>query len=102
MPRRARSRGGARGSGGAPEPTPDVVEEHPDGEFAVRPVPGSHSTKTYRGPGCDPESRPATPHVVVWPVGREDERRHWHRACWQARNRRRVRPHRTRNTPHYG
>jgi hypothetical protein len=32
---------------------------------------------------------PATPHVVAWPsdIG-IDERRHWHTACWKARDRR--------------
>jgi hypothetical protein len=42
--------------------------------------------------------RPATPHTVAWPVlpstfARDasglDERRHWHTACWRARDRRR-------------
>ena len=46
--------------------------------------------------------RPATPHVVAWPAyardsdldpwdtdSAADQRRHWHTACWGARNRRR-------------
>lgn len=80
----------------------DRVEEHPDGDFVVRPITGSRSTKTYRCPGCDQEIRPATPHLVVWPVGDEEHRRHWHRPCWQARDRRGVKPHRSRNAPRYG
>ena len=67
------------------------VEEHPDGDWVVRRITGSSSTKTYRCPGCDQEIRPATPHVVAWPADRpagEDERRHWHTACWNARGRR--------------
>jgi hypothetical protein len=67
------------------------VEEHPDGDWTVRRITGSSSTKTYRCPGCDQEIRPATPHVVAWPADRpagEDARRHWHTACWSARGRR--------------
>ncbi|MFM9135950.1 MAG: hypothetical protein ACKOT0_11080 [bacterium] len=67
----------------------DPIEEHPDGDWYVRSITGSSSTKTYRCPGCDHEILPATPHVVAWPVhaGAED-RRHWHTACWRARDRR--------------
>jgi hypothetical protein len=67
------------------------VEEHADGEWVVRQITGSSSVKTYRCPGCDQEIRPATPHVVAWPADRtagEEERRHWHKACWTARDRR--------------
>ena len=56
------------------------------------------ATKDYRCPGCDQPIPPATPHVVAWPVegstiagGGLDERRHWHRSCWDARGRRRPR-----------
>jgi hypothetical protein len=75
--------------------------EHFDGEeYVVRPVTGSAATKPYRCPGCDQVIRPATPHVVAWPVVPSllaglsggaglDERRHWHTACWRARHRRR-------------
>ncbi|MFL6241325.1 MAG: hypothetical protein ACJ735_17720 [Actinomycetes bacterium] len=67
------------------------VEEWSGGEYVVRPITGSASTKTYRCPGCDHEIRPATPHVVVWPADHPagaDDRRHWHTACWRARDRR--------------
>jgi hypothetical protein len=61
--------------------------------WVVKPIRGSSSTKSYRCPGCDQEIRPATPHIVVWPeetiVGTALEaRRHWHSACWKARDRR--------------
>lgn len=70
-------------------PRQDVLEEHPDGDFYVRPITGSSSTKTYRCPGCDHEIVPATPHIVAWPADRgAEERRHWHTACWKARARR--------------
>jgi hypothetical protein len=57
-------------------------------EWKVRHITGSSSTKTYRCPGCDHEIRPATPHVVAWPVEAIEERRHWHAPCWRARARR--------------
>jgi hypothetical protein len=67
------------------------VEEHDDGDWVVRRISGSAATKTYRCPGCDQEIRPATPHLVAWPADRragEEDRRHWHSACWNARGRR--------------
>jgi hypothetical protein len=67
------------------------VEEHPDGDWAVRRISGAAATKTYRCPGCDQEIRPGVPHVVAWPSDRpagEDDRRHWHTPCWSARARR--------------
>jgi hypothetical protein len=72
------------------------VEHHADGDWVVRRLTGSASTKTYRCPGCAQEIRPATPHVVAWPsdaplLGGEasDARRHWHTACWRHRAHRR-------------
>lgn len=72
------------------------TEEDFDGvPYVVRTVTGSASTKPYRCPGCDQEIRPATPHVVAWPADVADGldvRRHWHRTCWAARDRRRAKP----------
>ncbi|HEY9409050.1 MAG TPA: hypothetical protein VIP77_05660 [Jiangellaceae bacterium] len=74
----------------------ESVESWPDGDWVVRRITGSSSTKPYRCPGCDQLIRPATPHVVAWPVEATtfsgagiDERRHWHTGCWKARSRRR-------------
>lgn len=76
----------------------ETVESHSDGDWVVRRITGSASTKPYRCPGCDQTIRPATPHVVAWPVEAPwwadsadglDQRRHWHTSCWQARSRRR-------------
>lgn len=66
----------------------EVVESHPDGDWRVRSIRGSSSTKVYRCPGCDQEIRPATPHIVAWPDGDSDatHRRHWHKACWANRH----------------
>ncbi|TEX51177.1 MAG: hypothetical protein B7C55_06840 [Actinomycetales bacterium mxb001] len=70
-------------------PREDVIEEHADGDWYVRSITGSSSTKTYRCPGCDHEIVPATPHIVAWPVhAHADDRRHWHSPCWRARDRR--------------
>jgi hypothetical protein len=68
----------------------ETVVEWAGEEYAVRQITGSASTKDYRCPGCDQVIRPATPHTVAWPVGDSDatHRRHWHTACWLARNRR--------------
>ena len=65
------------------------VQAHPDGEWLVRTVPAGD--KQYRCPGCDQEIPPGVGHLVVWPAdGRGDltDRRHWHTACWRARDRR--------------
>ena len=75
-------------------------------DWVVRQVTGSAVTRAYRCPGCDHEIRPATPHVVAWPAGADDEagladRRHWHTACWKARGRRAPRTQRSRNAPRY-
>ncbi|WP_312860878.1 hypothetical protein [Amycolatopsis endophytica] len=67
------------------------AESGTDGDWLVRSVPGSQATKVYRCPGCDHEIQPGVPHVVAWPadeLGSVSDRRHWHRACWQARTRR--------------
>lgn len=80
-----------------PFPSLQVVETWPDGDWVVRQLTGSSSTKPYRCPGCVQLIPPATPHLVAWPA--EDglqseplaERRHWHTGCWRARERRRPR-----------
>lgn len=68
----------------------------------VRSVAGTSSGRPYRCPGCDQELPGGSPHVVAWPEGRPDDRRHWHTACWDARGRRGVKVHRSKNAPRYG
>ncbi|MCT9929093.1 ATP/GTP-binding protein [Planotetraspora sp. A-T 1434] len=65
----------------------DRVESSADGDWVVRNVSGAALAKTYRCPGCDHEIRPGLPHIVSWPAwpGGEEERRHWHTACWRNR-----------------
>ena len=86
------------GEDGAPRaPAGERVE---DG-YVVRRVSGA-GARTYRCPGCDQEMPAGQPHVVAWPDGRPDDRRHWHTACWQARSQRGVKVHRSKNAPRYG
>ena len=78
------------------------VEVGPDGEWQVRQVPGSSATRDYRCPGCDQEIPPGVGHVVAWrEYGGVDDRRHWHRACWNAKDRRTSKVQRSRNAPRY-
>jgi hypothetical protein len=69
--------------------------------WVVRSLAGAPG-RSYRCPGCDQELPSSLPHVVAWPEGREDDRRHWHTACWAARDRRGVKVQRSRNAPRYG
>ncbi len=84
-----------------PAPGRPVGERVEDG-YVVRAVAGTASARPYRCPGCDQELTAASPHLVVWPDGRPDDRRHWHTACWSARGRRTVKVQRSKNAPRYG
>jgi hypothetical protein len=98
------SRRSKRRPWGEPHPELDVQratggrrsEAAPDGSWIVQSVAGS--AKSYICPGCQQLVLPGTAHLVAWPedglFGREwavAERRHWHTACWRARDRRRPR-----------
>jgi hypothetical protein len=87
----------------------DPVEEADDGDWVVRFIAGGRSEKDYRCPGCNQEIRAGQPHLVTWPadggytaVDGPDDRRHWHRPCWQNRTHRLPPVDRTRNAPRYG
>jgi hypothetical protein len=58
-------------------------------EVEVRFIHPFQATKTYLCPGCNHDIAPGTGHVVVVPVGAPDDRRHWHRPCWEHKDRRR-------------
>ncbi|MFD1830164.1 MULTISPECIES: ATP/GTP-binding protein [Streptomyces] len=106
-PRRNRPRGGGRPTrrDGGPAEARHGLEHTEDWrgeEWVVRQITGQAAAKHYRCPGCDQEIPPGTPHVVAWPRdGRVEDRRHWHRACWNARDRRSARLQRSRNAPRY-
>ncbi|NBM14878.1 ATP/GTP-binding protein [Streptomyces sp. GC420] len=72
-------------------------------EWNVRHVAGGSAPgKRYRCPGCDQEIPSTMPHVVAWPeYGGVDDRRHWHKACWNAKDRRTSRVQRSRNAPRH-
>jgi hypothetical protein len=57
----------------------------PDEGWQLRLVQPYQAVKEYRCPGCDHEIRQRTLHVVVWPDGSPEQRRHWHRSCWDRR-----------------
>ncbi|MFX0574360.1 ATP/GTP-binding protein [Nocardia nepalensis] len=62
-----------------------------DDMYVVRTIAGGRAIKTYRCPGCDHEIPPGVAHIVAWAVdGGEDDRRHWHRGCWNGRRTRRI------------
>lgn len=61
------------------------------GEVEVRRVQPYQATKVYVCPGCNQEIGVGVGHVVVVPVDAPDLRRHWHRPCWEHRERRRPR-----------
>ncbi|MDJ0379388.1 ATP/GTP-binding protein [Streptomyces sp. G-G2] len=79
------------------------TEEYQGEVWNVRHVAGASARgKRYRCPGCDQEILSGTPHLVAWPeYGGVDDRRHWHKACWNAKDRRTSRVQRSRNAPKY-
>lgn len=56
--------------------------------YLVRQMGASAATKFYVCPGCNQNIPPGLAHVVAWPrdsVRGGEDRRHWHRPCWQRR-----------------
>lgn len=54
----------------------------------MRQIGAAAATKYYVCPGCNQNIPPGVAHVVAWPrdTGRgADDRRHWHKHCWQRR-----------------
>jgi hypothetical protein len=45
------------------------------------------SDRVYLCPGCSQDVK-GVAHIVAWPEGQPDDRRHWHSPCWTARGRR--------------
>ncbi|WP_184935565.1 ATP/GTP-binding protein [Kitasatospora kifunensis] len=78
------------------------TESYRGEEWVVQTVAGT-AGRFYRCPGCDQEIPPGTGHVVAWPDHSSgvDDRRHWHRACWGARERRGSAIQRGRGAPRY-
>ncbi|WP_431968528.1 ATP/GTP-binding protein [Actinacidiphila sp. bgisy160] len=105
-PRRNRPRGAAGRAEerleAGPARGPERVESWQGEQWIVRQLAGSTGGKHYRCPGCDQEIPPGIGHLVAWPeYGGVEDRRHWHTACWNARDRRGARLQRSRNAPRY-
>ena len=104
MPRQNRRRSDA--DAGAPVALSTVGERREQWrgeEYLVRGVTVVGAAKAYRCPGCDQEILAGRPHLVAWPADDADagDRRHWHTACWAARERRAPGVQRSRNAPRY-
>ncbi|WP_336318683.1 ATP/GTP-binding protein [Streptomyces lavendofoliae] len=105
-PRRNRPRGGEKPNENSGEPGERYGSFHRtetwhDEDWSVRHVAGAAAAgKRYRCPGCDQEIPSGVPHVVAWPeYGGVEDRRHWHKACWNAKDRRTTKVQRSRNAP---
>lgn len=46
-------------------------------------VPGFRAQKRYVCPTCTQTIPEGSGHIVAWPEGLTEERRHWHRHCWR-------------------
>ncbi|MEX1178613.1 MAG: hypothetical protein WEB09_09145 [Nitriliruptor sp.] len=51
-------------------------------------IPAFRATKTYVCPECGNTIAARVGHVVAWPEGQVDLRRHWHLHCWRLAARR--------------
>jgi hypothetical protein len=72
----------ADGAGHAGGPVGDLAG------YEAHSVPAYRATKPYVCPTCSATIPFATGHVVAWPEGQLDARRHWHRHCWRLVTRR--------------
>jgi hypothetical protein len=61
---------------------PDPSLPHLEG-YQVQRVPGYQASKTYLCPDCGNAIATGQGHVVAWPEGAVDDRRHWHLHCWR-------------------
>lgn len=51
--------------------------------YIVKRVDAARAVKPYLCPECGNVIAEGESHVVVWPEGDPDLRRHWHRHCWR-------------------
>ncbi len=56
--------------------------------WEVHLVPGYRADKEYVCPACGNPIPSGVGHVVAWPEGLSEDRRHWHRHCWRIAARR--------------
>jgi hypothetical protein len=90
MPRQNRRRVDAPAASRSRSTAAEHREDWRGETYVVRTVPAAAAAKSYRCPGCDQEIRAGVPHLVAWPFNDLDAggRRHWHAACWAAREHR--------------
>ena len=69
-------------------PAGDVDDELELDGYEVKRVDAARALKEYVCPECGNPVPEGEAHVVVWPTGDEDLRRHWHRHCWRLEVRR--------------
>ena len=69
-------------------PSGDPDDEYALAGYVVRRVEPARAVKDYVCPECGNPVPAGEGHVVVWPTGDEDLRRHWHRHCWRLEVRR--------------
>lgn len=102
MPRHHRRVADSRAERPSPTTLGETREPWRGVPFAVRTVSGVGAHRVYRCPGCD-QQVVGGPHVVVWPADdfEATDRRHWHRTCWAARERRTPKVQRSRSAPRY-
>jgi hypothetical protein len=68
---------------------PSRYEEELEVEgYEVQRVDESRAVRDYVCPECGNVVPAGEGHVVVWPIGDADLRRHWHRHCWRVEARR--------------
>ena len=56
--------------------------------YLFRRIGAAAARKFYLCPGCNQNIPPVVEHIVAWPKeygGGADDRRHWHRGCWDRR-----------------
>lgn len=69
-------------------PSGDAADELELDGYEVKRVDAGRAVKDYVCPECGNTVPAGEGHVVVWPTGDEDLRRHWHRHCWRLEVRR--------------
>ncbi len=76
--------GAMRDIGDLLAPSSDAVDPELELEgYEVRRVDASRAVKDYVCPECGNAVPAGESHVVVWPEGDSDLRRHWHTHCWR-------------------
>jgi hypothetical protein len=56
--------------------------------YVAQRVPGYRAGKDYLCPDCQQPIVAGSGHVVAWPEGQVEERRHIHQHCWRLASRR--------------